>query len=102
MMGKSAAKHVGYLPDIIEQLIGMRNKIFIKKREMILEVSRPHPQIKFIMRGELLHGPVLGKTLRIHECRTPLIAWMAVDMQDSRIRKILPKPGKTQINSIKL
>ena len=73
----------------------------IEDRKVITQVARPCEQIERVLFREILDGPVTREIVA-PESRHPLIAWVSVQVNDDRVRKVSTKPWQSEVDTIEL
>src|SRR5439155_21293801 len=98
----AATKHIRQLPHVVEHIVRMRNAGLVEEREMVLEVARPVAQVIMVAAAKVLHRDVARALGRSYEARGPLVARMAVQVDDLGPREVLPKPRQTEVDAVEL
>src|SRR3984893_14507870 len=80
----------------------MGNASLVKERKMVAQIPGPVQQVIVIVRSELCQRPIGREEAFFRKTRTPLIPWVAIQMNDLCSMKILAEPRKTKIDTVEL
>ena len=102
VVGVAAPEQVGQLPDVVEQLVRVVGGGRLQEREVVLQVVGPVQQVEFVVGGEFLDPAVPREALDVSERRAPLVARVAVQVDDPGVGVVAAEPGEAEVDAVEL